>query len=124
MIFTYSLSTDTGKVRLELGDTSTTMGVRPGGTNLTDEEIAVWLAAESNDVGRTTARACEMLSRDWAKAATISVGPRSVQYGAVAKEWADRAAALRAQYGGGNTAFSVGFDRVDGYSENADETTV
>ena len=45
MSFTYDLSTDIGKIRLELGDTdsSTGQGVKPNGETFTDEELQTFI---------------------------------------------------------------------------------
>ena len=82
MSFSYDLAsadTDTlnvSKVRLEIDDTVYTAGVKPDGTNFTDEEIMIWLSRESDDVMRAVASACEVLARAWARVADIAVGPR------------------------------------------------
>lgn len=129
MTVTYDLSSSDAatvrrsRVRLELGDETVGAGVRPGGGNLTDAEIDVWLAAEEHDPLRATAAACEALSRIWSTQANLTVGPRKEDLAAVASAWAARAKELRAQVGGGGStggAFSGGFCRHDGYSEAAD----
>lgn len=122
MTFTYVLSTDIGKIRLELGDTSATAGagVKPDGTNLTDEEIQVWLTREGA-VMPAAAAGCEALARMWARVANITVGPRREDLGQVAKAWTEQAKSLREQHGGASIGFSASLDRVDGYSEHADE---
>jgi len=123
MTFTYDLAAadaDTlniAKVRLEIGDTVSGTGVRADGSNLTDEEIQTWLDTEGDDVMRATARACEMLARDWARAASIAVGPRREQLSDVSKAYAEQAKALREQHGGEATAFSANWARQDGYHD-------
>ena len=115
MAFTYDLTTDTGKVRLELGDTTAGAGIRPDGSNLQDEEIAVWLSREG-DVMRAVAAACEALSRQWSTIADTQSGPLSESAGAVAGKWAERGKALRGTYGYGaetGSAFVGGFIRED-----------
>lgn len=125
MTFTYSLGSsdsDTAniaKVRLEIGDTSNASGagVKPDGTNLSDEEIAIWLEREGDEVMRAVASACEALARQWSRVADIAVGPRREALGQVSKRWADEAKRLREQYGGaGEECFSIGAIRVDGFS--------
>jgi len=97
MSFTYNLATTDetllliSKVRLELGDTVANAGVRPDGSNLTDEEIRIWLTDEANDISQTVARAAAALSNFWTNVASITVGPRREELGAIAKAWADRA---------------------------------
>lgn len=123
MTFTYNLASTDGdtlniaKVRLELGDTTSGSGVRPDGSNLGDEEIAVWLDREADDVMRATAAACEALSRQWATIADITVGPRREALGKVAERYAERAEQLREQYGGLTKVFTAGFNRQDGYHD-------
>ncbi len=119
MTFTYDLTTDIGAIRLQLGDTATANGVRADGSNLTDEELAYFLTAEGS-VDGAVAAACEMLSRDWAKAANYTIGPRSEQLGKVSAEWASRAAEIREKTSGQWQSFSMTPKRVDGYSEAAD----
>lgn len=73
MTFTYDL-TATGdsliasRIRLEIGDTdnSTDAGVKPDGTNFTDEELVYFYDQESSIVEAGAARACEVLARFWA----------------------------------------------------------
>jgi hypothetical protein len=97
MSFTYNLASPDAnivlisKVRLELGDNVANSGVRPDGSNLTDEEIQVWLTDESNDISQTVARAAAALANVWTNVANITVGPRREELGSVAKAWADRA---------------------------------
>jgi len=98
MTFTYDLagSGDTlliSKVRLELGDTVSGSGVRPGSVNLSDEEIQIWLDEEEDDIQATVGRAAQALANMWASAAVSkSAGPYSVNYGKVSDIWALRAA--------------------------------
>jgi hypothetical protein len=97
MTFTYNLASPDAslvlisKVRLELGDTVANAGVRPDGSNLTDEEITIWLTDESNDISQTVARATAALANIWTNVANITVGPRREELGSVAKAWSDRA---------------------------------
>lgn len=117
MTFTYSLSTDRGKVRLELGDADITAGVKPDNSNFTDAEIDYFLDEEST-VQRAVARACEALSRIWANQANLTVGPRREELAAVAAAWANRAKELRAQHGGNMTITVAGVIPKDGYSDD------
>ena len=107
MSFTYSLSTDTGKVRLEIGDVTNGAGVRPDGSNLQDEEIAVWLAREDT-VMQAVAAACEALSRQWAVVANTASGPLREDAGEVAGKWSARAKEMRALHGYGGTGTTAG----------------
>lgn len=128
MTFTYNLSSEDedvlaiSKVRMELGDTTENVGVKPDSSNLSDEEIAVWLEAEEDNVMRAVARACEALARLWTNVSNITVGPRKEELGKVSSDWSKRAEVLRDEYGGSSsTAFSIGLKRTDGYSEAAEE---
>lgn len=127
MTFTYNLASSDedvlilSKVRLELGDAIENLGVRPDGSNLSDEELAVWIEAEGNDPMRAAARACDALARMWTTVTSITVGPRREELGKVASEWAKRAEQLRDEYGStGTSGFSVPMKRSDGYSEDAE----
>lgn len=98
MSFSYDLGNDIGKLRLEIGDTVAGVGPRPDGTNLSDEELQVWLTREGT-VGRAAAAACEALARAWSSIADTSVGPRSESASQVAEAWRTRAAELRQVHG-------------------------
>jgi hypothetical protein len=97
MQFTYELSsTDAvvakiARVRLELGDTQFNAGVKPDGSNFSDEEITIWLEEEDSDVLSAVGRACKTLARLWTNVANTTVGPRKEELGQVAKGWSDRA---------------------------------
>jgi hypothetical protein len=130
MSFTYDLSSsdeqrlNIAQVRLELGDTTFNAGVKPDGTNFSDEELASWLTAEGDHVMRSVARACGALARMWSNKASESVGALRVDYGKIAGDWAKRASELGTDYGvtGSGFGFGVASARVDGYSENAAAT--
>lgn len=121
-MFTYDLATSTGLVRLELGDDQYQAGVKPDGTNLTDEEIGVYLEREGA-VMRAVAGLCEMLSVRYSGLSDVSVGPRRESLGQIANAYANRARDLRAKYGGNsaqvNGSFSYQPTRADGYSSAA-----
>lgn len=126
MTFSYDLASSVdatlliSKVRLEIGDTVASAGVRPDGSNLTDEELTIWLTAEDSDPMRASARACEALSRMWTPIANYSSGSRSEQLGKVAQDWTDKAKELRKLYGGSSgSTFSVETGRSDGYATAA-----
>lgn len=121
MSFTYDLATNVGKLRLEIGDQAEDSGVRPDGTNFSDEELETILEEEGDVLGRGIARTCEILANAWATFADLTVGPRSERLSQVAARFEKRAAALRMQYGGGSTgATSVGIIRTDGYQSTSD----
>lgn len=102
--FTYDLShVDAAKVliskvRLEIGDTVAGAGVRPDGSNLSDEEISFWLTEEADVYLLAAARACEALSRMWNPVTNVTVGPRKEEFSKVSGEWQTRADSLRSQY--------------------------
>lgn len=123
MAFTYDL-TATGddlaisKVRLELGDTVEDAGVLPSGANLSDKEIQTYLDAYSDDVTQTVGALCGVLSRHWAGAADIAVGPRRETLSQVSQRWAE----MEAKLNPGHASFAIGVQRDDGYADNADGT--
>jgi hypothetical protein len=134
MAFTYELDSadaelvEVAQVRFHLGDTVESRGPRADHSNFSDEEVKMMLNS-LDTLGaayrpmKAVASLCEVLARDWSKIATISVGPRSQQYGENAKQWAARAIELRQRYGGGGLAFSVQPRRADGYAAHAAEST-
>jgi len=90
MAFTYSLSTDLGKVRLAIGDTVSGSGPRPSGANYSDAEINVFLRpviAAGYAYGRAVAQLFRLLAGEWAGKASVSIGDYSVQYAAVADNY-------------------------------------
>lgn len=96
MTFTYSstsITTDLAKVRLEIGDTDSTDPL------FTDEEIAVFLAAEVT-VLKAAARACEVQSRKYARDFNWDADGDKVDRTSRAKHYADLAVALRRRAGG------------------------
>ncbi len=121
MAFTYNLSTDIGKLRLEIGDTSMFegKGVKPDGSFITDEELQILLTREGA-VGRAAAAACEVLARMYARFVNVTVGPRSEQLSQAGAAYAAQAKELRAQYGGGGARRAVagGIIKQDGFNYN------
>jgi len=117
MTWTYRTGTDIGKVRLGIGDDTEDSGVRPDGTNFSDEEIQVILDAEGS-WQRAVAGLCEVLAVQWARLVNLAVGPRREDLSRVSEAYAEQAARLRAQYGGGARGFAVGVTRVDGWSDD------
>lgn len=123
MSFTTSLSTDIGKVRLELGDDLVDAGVLPDGSNLTDEQIQYYLDAEGS-VMRAAAGICEMLARRFSGLVDITVGPRHESFSQLCQNYRIRAEELRKQFGGaGGGAFSFQPVKGDRYTtaQNEDE---
>lgn len=120
MSFSYNLdSTDANKaaiarVRMEVGDTNQERGVKPDGTNYTDEEILVLYQEEAEIVGRTAARICEQLATSWSSVPRTMFGslfdPRHV-----GRNYMRQAENLRKIYGhttGEASAFSAGMSRT------------
>lgn len=95
------------RLRLELGDTDPAHGVRPDGSNLTDEELTLWLSAANGDVSLATALAADALARIWATAADLTLGPRREALSAVSAHWAACAVRLHARHATLYTAFSL-----------------
>ncbi len=118
MTFTYDISTDIGKLRLEIGDTEQGSGCKPDRTNFADEELQIWLDRESSVVGAVAA-SCEALARTWARLADLAIGPRRESLSQVADRYAKQANDIRELYGSGGVTFSAGVSRIDGYSEHA-----
>lgn len=121
MTWTSVLSTDIGLMRLELGDDALGAGVLPDGSNLSDEQLQVYLDREGT-VMRAVAGVCEMLATRFAAVADLQVGPRRESLSQVSKSYAERAARLRETYGtplvdDAGAVLTVGFARVDGFSE-------
>lgn len=123
--FSYDLTTNVGKVRLEIGDTTSGTGVKPDGTNFTDTELEYFLDQEADSVGRATARACEVLARGFSGLVDLAVGPRRESLSQAAKAYMDRAKELRKQYGGGGAgrAYSAGWVRSTGGEPSDEEPT-
>lgn len=103
MAFTYDLGSanadllNISKVRLEIGDTVSGVGVRPDGSNLSNEEIQHWLTEESGDVMLAAARACDALSRMWSTVGNEKVGPLSISLSQVSERFEKLAIACRSQ---------------------------
>lgn len=123
MSFTYTLASSDAttaaiaRVRLEIGDTVSGAGVLPDGSNLTDEEITVYLTQTGNDVALTVSALAGVLARRWATLADVTVGPRSEKLSQVAQAWERQAATLAGDDAYG--AFAMQPTRVDGYSARA-----
>ena len=123
MSFTYILTTDIGKLRLEIGDTSSTAGrgVKPDGTYITDEELQVLLDREGSVVGRAAAATCEVLARMYARFVDMTVGPRRESLSQASQAFTVQAKELRRQYGGGSKrATAGGIIKADGFNAGLD----
>ncbi len=120
MSFTYDLATDIGKVRFEIGDTTSGTGVKPDGSNITDEELQVVLTREGS-TGRATAAACEALARMYARFVDLTVGPHREALSQASEAYARQAQELRRQYGGGSKrATAGGVIKQDGFNAGLD----
>lgn len=112
MSFSYDLTTSVGQMRLALGDTTSGTGVRPDGSNFSDDELEYFINAESS-LDLAMARACDVLATQWTTVADLQVGPRREALGAIAERYAERAKSLR-----GATLvtgyISLNFQQVDG----------
>lgn len=123
MAFYYNLGTDSGRLRLEIGDEVEGKGVKPDGANFSEEELAYFLAqyaGEADAVPLAAAYACEVLSRQWSRyAGTLAVG--SGEYSEAfrqAESYAARATDLRTEYGGGGRTLKAGVLRLPFQAEN------
>lgn len=67
MTVSYDPTTLIGQVREMIGDTNITAdgGVKPDGTNISDEQITNALAAHGSDVELAAARICNALAALW-----------------------------------------------------------
>ena len=122
MSFTYILGTDIGKVRFDVGDTSSAdgEGVKPDGSFITDEEVQMLLTREGS-VGRATAAACEALARMYARFTDLTVGPRKESLSQASVAYAKQAQELRRQFGGGSKrATAGGIVKQDGFNAGLD----
>lgn len=113
------------KLRLELGDTNSESYI------FNDEELDFWLTEEADDYLAACLRACDAAARKFARAYDFETDGQSYKRSQMAKAFADRAAALRAQ--GVSTSAdtsavsTVAVTKVDGYSQtvtNEDVTAV
>lgn len=117
MGFTYDLTSDIGQVRLLIGDTVLNSGVKPDDGNYDDTEIQLFLDRNDGDINIAAAESLENLARMWATEPDVKMGPITESRSKVARNLRSQAMTLRDQVGGDATAFSVGFNRDDGYAE-------
>ena len=130
MAFTYDLASSDAdellisRVRLELGDTVEGTGVKPDGSNISDEEISLILDASDDDVMSTVVSLADILARHWANTVDVTTGPRREALSQASKRWRDIADDMRASgEAGAGTSFSFTPDRADGFSAYADDRT-
>jgi hypothetical protein len=123
MAFTYDLTTETGKLRLEIGDEIQGKGTKPNGANFEDAELAYFLGKFTGteaQVQLAAAYACEVLARQWSRhAGTLAIG--SGEYSEAFRQadaYAARAAELRAEHGGGGQTLKAGTIRIPFQADN------
>ena len=114
MAFTYDLSTNRGKVRLLIPDTNSEA------YELEDAEVDYFLTVRGNNVKAAAVDACRWLSRKYAQQANWTADGVQFSGATRAEQYARRAAELAAEMAGGIASLTL--DRVDGYSEEADDT--
>ena len=118
MAFTYDLTTDSGKIRRLIGDTTDGTGVLPSGENFTDDEIAFFLTEEGGNIYRAAAAAFEALAGAWASVAgSLRLGVETERQEQVAA-YRKQAEVLRARHGfNAETAVSPNFGYAIGVVE-------
>lgn len=115
MSFTYTLSDNTGKVRLAIGDTSSTSGagVKPDGTNFTDEELAVFITT-AIDAGLTWRSAVAPILRTLAN--QYAWNARSIRFADYQEDFTQTAAALWTQAAAWEQSIDASGNAVAGLS--------
>lgn len=127
MTFTYlgTGATTLDELRIALGDRTSSAPL------FTDEELNHFLTEEASDVSKALLRALDAAANEHARAYDFETDGQSYKRSQMAKAFADRAAALRAQ--GVSTSAdtsavsTVAVTKVDGYSQtvtNEDVTAV
>lgn len=114
MAFTNDLSTTIGKFRLLIGDNRENQGIMPDGSNFTDEELQAVLDMVDDDLAAAVAQATAILAKKWSVVSDTQVGPRKESLSQVAKAFERQAASQD------GISFSVGFNRDDGYAQEAE----
>lgn len=122
MTFTYlgTLATDLDEIRFKVQDTVSGSGVKPSGSNFTDEEINGLFTTEGT-VERTVAALYEALATIWAIQFDTEMGPRKEKASQVASSYQKLATQWRKNYGlAADTLVTSFVTRVDGYSDDID----
>jgi hypothetical protein len=114
MSFTYVLTTSIGKVRLLVPDNDSTA------YDLEDDEIQYFLTQAGSSVNSAAVKACMWLARKYAKKASFSADGLSIQHGARARIFAERAKELQGDANGYMAAVTL--EKQDGYSEKTGAT--
>lgn len=125
MAFTYDLSTNTGKVRLNLGDTQENVGPRPDKRNFSDEEIDHFISVESDGNNAATALGFEILASEWTSyALSETEGEVSFNAQMVADKYMIASKFWRAKPGGGTSGGAlVAGVIVHDFMEKGDDTS-
>lgn len=107
------LTSPIGEIRVLIGDTIEGEGVKPGGGNFSDDELAYFLA-QGGSVRIGAALACESLAWQWNVHPDFAADGLQVKRNQVAQGW--WRAALRFRQQSGATSQTV--TRRDAYSED------
>ncbi len=121
--FTYDLSATgndllVSKVRLAIGDSNEGVGVRPDGSNFSDEEILIALGDAGDNVNIASSIICNWLATAFAQVADLRVGPRSESLSDISKAYKTRADELAGGSATSRMTYSLGVIRKDGYSDD------
>lgn len=121
MSFTYDFAVDAAvsRVRLAIGDTVFGSGIKPDGTNFSDEEIRAILSETNDDIDAATYVFLKSLANMWGTYVDITIGPRKESLSDIAFHYAKRASEMGKQTGLSAKSYSTLLSRVDGYSEAA-----
>lgn len=114
MAFTYDLTTDVGKVRLEYGDTD------PASVLFQDAELVRFLEVEGNSILGAAAHACEALARRFSRRMDFQTDDQAFKASQLAGNFAAQAKELRSRTDAGEGTGTVKTKRVDGYSQDID----
>lgn len=114
MTYTYSLSTDIGKVRLLIPDNV------EADAELTDEELQYFLDETGDHVKGAAVLACKTLARKYAKLFSFRADGLQIDRSKRAEVYAARAHELEAELSGSMS--TVTLNRTDGYEDEATDT--
>ncbi|MFP4323989.1 MAG: hypothetical protein ACLFTK_16160 [Anaerolineales bacterium] len=101
-------------IRMLIGDNTDGDGVKPDGSNFTDDELT-FFAKDARHIHEAAALACEALAYMWNTHPNFDADGLRVDHAAVAAGWMRAAVRFRANAG----ARLVAARRQDGYSEEA-----
>lgn len=126
MAFTYNLTTNLGKVRLNLGDTVENSGPRPDKRNFADAEVEHFISTETAGNTAATAFGFEILASEWGSYAIseregeVSFDAKEVseQYLDIAQEWRNKP-----DGGTGGRSLQAGVLTLD-FMEKGDDTSL